>query len=151
MSNKNVITVFVIGLALLLAAFWVGLYVVRQEQPSKPVTATPIVSPQPNSNATAPGSSAVEAQVQGATQSSPDSKFIVQVYSYGTAEKANELAGELRKRIFKSAYVQTPTADDPLYRVRIGPFNDLEQARQVQSQLSGQGYKGVMILPWKQN
>jgi cell division protein FtsN len=70
--------------------------------------------------------------------------------SFGTAEKANELAAQLR-RTYPSAYVQNPTGSDTVYRVRIGPYDRKENAEQVANELASQGFKGVMIFPWKEN
>ena len=150
MSNKNVIAIFVVGLALLLGAFWAGLYVVRQDAP-KPAAAPAASQAAPAQTIPAQPTSAQQQPAQDASQTSPDAKFVVQVYSFGTGEKANELVAQLRKQRFFSAYAQGPTADDPLYRVRIGPFNDRDQAQQAANQLAGQGFKGVMIIPWKPN
>ena len=34
MSNKQVVAIFIIGIALLLAAFWAGLVIVKQDAPA---------------------------------------------------------------------------------------------------------------------
>jgi cell division septation protein DedD len=153
MNNKNVIAVFVIGLALLLAAFWAGLYVVRQDgaKPrggSAPQTTQPVGSalaaaePAPSETPTA----------LSADQTSGDTRFIVQMGGFGTAEKAKELESQLRRTsIYTSATVQNPTAGDTLYRVQIGPYSAREDAQQVADGLASKGYKGVMIKPWKPN
>ena len=77
--------------------------------------------------------------------------YVVQVgAAYGTAAQATQAVAELREK-YKSAYVQNPASDYPLYRVRIGPYNSREDAQQVANDLASQGRKGVMIFPWAQN
>jgi cell division septation protein DedD len=139
MSNKNVVAVFAAGLALLLAAFWAGLYVVRQEPP-KPAPAA--------AESAATRDASPPPQPEAPPQPSPDARYVVQVSSYGTADKANEFRAQLKKQYF-AAYTQGPTKDDPLYHVCIGPYTDYDQARQLLNQLASQGFKGVMIVPFK--
>jgi hypothetical protein len=146
MTNKQVVAIFIIGIALLLGAFWAGLHVVRQD------TA-------PNVNQSSAGNQTPQSQPPqavarppAATPASPpgssDARYVVQVgSSFGTPEKANELTAQLKKK-YASAYTQNPTAPDTLYRVRIGPYNSREDAQQVATELSSQGFKGVMIFPW---
>jgi cell division septation protein DedD len=154
MSNKQVIAIFIIGVGLLLGAFWAGLYVVKQDS-----TANANNSRVTNQNSQGvasgtqtstgkPASANANAQSQ---QASSDARYIVQVgASFGTAEKANELMTQLRHK-YPSAHTQGPTTSDPLYRVLIGPYNTREDAQQVATELAGQGFKGVMISPLKQN
>lgn len=81
-------------------------------------------------------------------QVSSERRYIVQVgSSFETAEKANELTTKLRIT-YPSAHTQSPSGDETLYRVRIGPYNSREEARQVANDLTGQGFAEVMILPW---
>ena len=83
-----------------------------------------------------------------AQQPSSEKRYIVQVESsFNTAVKANELTRKLRLT-YPNAYVQSPGGDETLYRVFVGPFNNREDARQVANELTGQGFAGVMILPW---
>ena len=125
---------------MLLAAFWAGLYVVRQSPP-KPAPAAPAVE-------TTAARAATATQPEVPVQPSPDARYVVQVSSYGTLEKANEFKAQLKKQYF-AAYTQNPTKEDPLYHVSIGPYADYEQAKQLMNQLVGQGFKGVMIVPFK--
>jgi cell division protein FtsN len=150
MSNKQVIAIFIIGVVLLLGAFWAGLYVVKQDstansnqnrsanQNSRAATG--------NQNATAASNGNVQS-----TQAGGETRYIVQVgSSFGTVEKANELTAQLRHK-YPSAHTQNPTGSDTLYRVRIGPYNSREDAQQVANELASQGFKGVMIFPWSGN
>lgn len=75
-------------------------------------------------------------------------RYIVQVgSSFETAEKANELAAELRLK-YPGAHTESTGDPGRVYRVRIGPYDSREDARQVANELTGQGFAGVMILPW---
>jgi len=152
MSNKQVIAIFIIGVGLLLGAFWAGLYVVKQD-----TAANANQSRAANQNAQNQNSQAARSTPPNLTtqppqpQPSSDTRYVVQVgASFGTAEKASELTAQLKKK-YASAYTQNPTGTDTLYRVRIGPYQSREDAQQVATELSGQGFKGVMILPWTGN
>jgi hypothetical protein len=150
MSNKQVIAIFIIGVGLLVGAFWAGLYVVKQDS-----TANANNSRVANQNVQGAASgtqagrpAAANANTQAAPASS-EARYIVQVgASFGTAEKATELMTQLRRK-YPSAHTQSPTTSDPLYRVLIGPYDSRENAQQVATELSGQGFKGVMISPFK--
>ena len=154
MSNKQVIAIFIIGVGLLLGAFWAGLYVVKQD-----TTGNANQALQANQNAQSassgnqtpaarPPSTNANNQPQQALR---DARYIVQVgSSFGTAEKANELTTQLRKK-YPSAHTQNPTGADTLYRVRIGPYNSREEAQQLANELTSQGFKGVMTFLWNQN
>lgn len=173
MSNKQVIAIFIIGVGLLLGAFWAGLYVVKQDSSGAAnqnhaanQNSRNAVSANQNSTGQAPGGQASGGQASGVQasggqapansntqppQASSDARYIVQVgSSFGTVEKANELTSQLRHK-YPSAHTQNPTGADTLYRVRIGPYNSREDAQQVQNELSNQGFKGVMIFPWTGN
>src|SRR5215475_15049759 len=123
MSNKNVLAVFIIGLALLLAAFWAGLYLVGKErQPAQPKP-TSTVTPLTGGSAEPVSTTASSSEAQRLPDAgSPDTRYIVQVSAYGTAEKANELVSRLKKQKYLAAYTQSPTESDPLYRVCIRSF-----------------------------
>ena len=154
MSNKQVIAIFIIGIGLLLGAFWAGLYVVKQD--SSPTTANQNRAANQNSRNTSSANQNSPDQASASTttpppQGSSDARYIVQVgSSFGTVEKANELTSQLRHK-YPSAHTQNPTGTDTLYRVRIGPYNSREDAQQVANELASQGFKGVMIFPWSGN
>ena len=153
MSNKHVIAIFVIGIGLLLGAFWAGLYVVKQDASANP-SQSQVTSQSAASNAgTAAAAKAVStnANTQPQPPSSSDTRYIVQVgASFGTVEKANELTAQLKKK-YLGAHTQNPSGGDTLYRVRIGPYDRRDDAQQVANELSSQGFKGVMIFPWTGN
>ena len=150
MSNKQVIAIFIIGVGLLLGAFWAGLYVVKQD------TAANANNPRPtnqNSQTGSSGNQSVSNKLASANTNtqqpaSSDARYIVQVgASFGTAEKANELTAQLRRK-YPSAHTRNPTPPETLFRVRIGPYNTREDAQLVATELASQGFKGVMIEPW---
>jgi cell division protein FtsN len=153
MSNKHVIAIFVIGIGLLLGAFWAGLYVVKQDASANP-SQSQVTSQSAASNpGTAAAAKAVPANANTQPQppSSSDTRYIVQVgASFGTVDKANELTAQLKKK-YLGAHTQNPTGGDTLYRVRIGPYDRRDDAQQVANELSSQGFKGVMIFPWTGN
>ncbi|HKP11058.1 MAG TPA: SPOR domain-containing protein [Blastocatellia bacterium] len=151
MSNKQVVAIFIIGMALLLAAFWAGLFIVKQDvpasanqsagtvpsqnavpaQPSKPVT---------NANLTTPA---------GQPAANENAQYIVLVGTFGTLEQAKQLESDMR-RDYIAAHVQMPSGgDNTLYRVVIGPYKK-HDAEQVAADLSNKR-KGIMIQPWAQN
>ena len=146
MSNKQVIAIFIIGVGLLLGAFWAGLYVVKQDSAANANQARAANQNSQNQNAQA-GKPAASSLTTQPPSSSSEARYIVQVgASFGTAEKANELTAQLRKK-YVSAHTQNPSGTDTLYRVRIGPYNSREDAQQVANELASQGFKGVMIFP----
>ena len=112
MSNKQVIAIFIIGVGLLLGAFWAGLYVVKQnadansnQAPAPARGAQPAAAAkQTSANANAPGAAA-----DGSTQ------YVVYIASFGTLEKAKQLEADLLKLNYRSAFVQMPTSQETLY------------------------------------
>ena len=155
MSNKQVIAIFIIGVGLLLGAFWAGLYVVKQDTAANANGARAANQNPQSSSSAVPSSASNPATANTNTQPSTvssDARYIVQVgASFGTAEKANELTAQLRKK-YPSAHTRNPTSSgDTLFRVRIGPYNSREDAQVVANELGSQGFKGVMIMPWTGN
>lgn len=83
-----------------------------------------------------------------AQQPTSERRYVVLLgASFETLEKANELSKKLRIS-YPGAHTQNPSADETFYRVRIGPYNSREEARQVANELTGEGFVGVTILPW---
>jgi cell division septation protein DedD len=140
MNNKQVIAIFVAGIALLLAVFLVGLLVVKQD------TAANVTADKGAQNRQQPSPANTQAPDQAA---GGDTRYVVHVAAFGTLAKANELKEELKHK-YLAAHVKEPTSQDPLYRVNIGPY-DKNDAEKVASDLSAQGRKGLMIMPWKPN
>lgn len=154
MSNKQVIAIFIIGVALLLGVFWAGLYVVKDSSGAANQNRTTNQNSRnaSSANQNSAGQASANTNTQQPPPSAPgDARYIVQVgSSFGTVEKANELTTQLRHK-YPSAHTQNPTGTDTLYRVRIGPYNNREDAQQVANELASQGFKGVMIFPWSGN
>jgi cell division septation protein DedD len=154
MSNKQVIAIFIIGVVLLLGAFWAGLYVVKQQDSTSNANQNRAANQNARNASSANQNSTSQASANTNTQPSQpssDARYIVQVgSSFGTVDKANELTSQLRHK-YPSAHTQNPTGTDTLYRVRIGPYNNREDAQQVANELASQGFKGVMIFPWSGN
>src|SRR5262249_34550984 len=137
----NVIAIFVIGLALLLGAFWAGLYAVKKG----PAATHPAANASDQAGpAAAPQ---IQAQPEALQQTSPNARLFVPGRGFCTAEKANELVAQLKKQRYLAAYLQEPTRDDRLYRVLIGTYNAKEDAQQVATELANQGFKGVQVVP----
>lgn len=153
MSNRQVTAIFIVGVALLLGAFWAGLKVVKQDSTRGVKQAS---APAANAQAGAspgspsPGSQPPASQAPSPQADSGEARYMVRVAAFGTAEQANQLALELRRK-YISAHTQTPSGEDTLFRVNIGPYNRREDAQQVASQLAGEGRKGVMIISGAQN
>jgi cell division septation protein DedD len=145
MSNKQVIAIFIIGVGLLLGAFWAGLYVVKQDTASTNTNqiGTSVKTAQASVKPTAANAN-VPAQA-----AETSSQYVVFVASFGTVEKAKQLEAELQKLNYRAAYVQMPSGQDTLFRVNIGPY-DKADAEKVATMLSNER-KGIMILPWKAN
>lgn len=147
------IAIFIIGVGLLLGAFWAGLYVVKQDSTANTNDSRPTNQNSQSAVSTSPSTARPAPAITNSQpqQSSPDARYIVQVgASFGTVEKANELTTQLRHK-YPSAHTQNPSGTDTLFRVRIGPYNSRDDAQQVANELASQGFKGVMIVPWTGN
>ena len=150
MSNKHVIVVFFIGVALLLGAFWAGLKVTKQDA-SAGGSANEVVqnTQDDRSGKTAQKSPPPPQLIEQA--GGAEGRYIVVVRQYATAEAASQFMNEFRRDPqHRSAYTQPPSSQNPFYRVNIGPYTTREQAEQTMNDLSAQGMKGVMVEPWTQ-
>src|SRR5258708_4872186 len=108
MSNKQVVAIFVIGIALLFAAFWIGLFIVK---PDLPASANSNATVAANQNAkgstvkaapnTPTSGSAATAGVSGFTTAPPaasdDTRYVVLIGTFGTLEQAKQLVTEMRR------------------------------------------------------
>jgi cell division septation protein DedD len=150
MSNKQVVAIFIIGIALLLAAFWAGLVIVKQDAPA---SANQSSSAGVNQNA-AGGQvgKAANASLTTRTVNQPatdeNAQYVVLIGTFGTLEQAKQLETDMR-RDYIATHVQMPSSGDTLYRVVIGPYKKRD-AEQVAADLSNKR-KGIMIQPWTQN
>jgi cell division septation protein DedD len=150
MSNKQVAAIFIIGIGLLLAAFWAGLFIVKQDAPASANQS----SAAPNQNAAngQMGKAAANANLttRSANQPTPaeNAQYVVLIGTFGTLEQAKQLEADMR-RDYIATHVQMPSGDNTLYRVVIGPYPKRD-AEQVAADLSNKR-KGIMIQPWTQN
>jgi cell division septation protein DedD len=143
MNNKQVVAIFIIGVALLLGAFWAGLYVVKQD--------TAPNANQPAANQNAPGNAAANqsAANQNAQTANDNERFIVSAWTVGTLDEAKKREGQLKDKGYRAAFVQQPTAANPLFQVVIGPYKRSD-AEKVAGELSNE-IKGIKIMPYKDN
>ena len=146
MTNKQVIAVFVAGVALLLAAFWAGLSVIKQDATSDASTANQNAKAGP-ANQSAGNAATPNTREQPAAESA---RYVVFVAAFGTLDKAKQLESDLRRK-YLAAHVKTPAGNqETLFRVNIGPY-DKQDADKVATELATEGRKGIMVLPWTQN
>jgi cell division septation protein DedD len=149
MSNKHVIVVFFIGVALLLGAFWAGLKVTKQDA-SAGGSANEVGQNAPDDRSAKTQQKTTPPQLTEQA-GAPEGRYIVVVRQYATAEAASQFMNEFRRDPqHRSAYTQPPNAQNPFYRVNIGPYTTREQAEQTMNDLAAQGMKGVMVEPWTQ-
>jgi cell division septation protein DedD len=155
LSNKQVIAIFVLGMAMLFVAFWAGLSVIKgsivsssnqtaQKNTSLPQQQKP-AEPQKQNDAAVPNPTPPPAQSANA-ETSEEKRYTVRVAAFGTQEAAEQLKTELRKKNYISAYVQMPGGQDSLYYVNVGPFVKREDAQQVANELSIEGKKVLGIF-----
>lgn len=141
MTNKQVIAIFVAGVALLLGAFWAGLSVIKQDASTA------------NQNAKAGSANQRAGGATSNTREQPGAegaRYVVFVAAFGTLEKARQLESDLRRK-YLAAHVKTPSGNqETLFRVNIGPY-DKQDADKVATELATEGRKGIMVLPWTQN
>ena len=153
MSNKQVIAIFFTGVLMLVVAFWVGLSIKRHSVASStPPAASKSGQPAASTSSNAQSRNAEPQSSSSSTaQDDQNARFIVHVATFGTAEQADQLTRELRRK-YLSADTQQPTqSGDTLYRVNIGPYKSRADAEQVARELQGEGRKGVMVLPQNPN
>lgn len=152
MSNKQVIAIFVLGIVMMLVAFWAGLSVMKGSIVSSSNQAAvknanttpppkPVEAPKPTEAALA------NPNVEAATPT----RYLVRVAAFGTQQKAEELKNELRNKKFISAHVQMPEGTETLYNVNLGPFERREEAQQVANELSIEGKKVLGIFQINKN
>src|SRR5215467_14289341 len=153
MSNKQVIAIFFTGVCLLVIAFWAGMTISRH---GRTVQSEPNVASK-GAGTGAPATAGGQDRAGGQSRPSPaaqddqNARFIVHVATFGTAEQADRLTRELRRK-YLSADTQQPTqSGDTLYRVNIGPYKSRADAEQVARELQGEGRKGIMVLPQSAN
>ena len=145
MTNKQVIAIFIAGVALLLGAFWGGLSVIKRDATTDASTANQ------NAKAASPNQRAAAATSNPREQPAAEvARYVVFVAAFGTLEKARQLESDLRRK-YLAAHVKTPNGNqETLFRVNIGPY-DKQDADKVATELASEGRKGIMVRPWTQN
>jgi cell division septation protein DedD len=157
-NNKSVVAIFIIGVALLLVAFWAGLNVIRDNRSASATQSARETAPQPGAQQgragaqSSPDSGQSRGQEStGANAATAPTRYLVLVAAFGTDTQANKLTMDLRRK-YPSAYTQQPPGgEDTLYRVYIGPYPKREDAETVANELASEGRKGVMIVPKTQS
>jgi rare lipoprotein A len=71
--------------------------------------------------------------------------FYIQVGAYGQADNARRAAQKLRDAGLAHVFTLSPTADQPLQRVRIGPIASVPEYDQLIARLSALGYPGARL------
>ena len=144
MGNKQVITIFFIGILMLVAAFWAGLTIIKGSvtggnKSAATVSKSTRAGESPSTQAAAGSVVAMNSSANG------DARYVVRVAAYGTQEEAQKIVDDLKGERYLSAHIRTPDAENALYRVFIGPFELRDAAQQVANELAAAGKKGLMI------
>jgi cell division septation protein DedD len=150
MSNKQVITIFVLGIVMMFVAFWAGLSVMKGSIVSSSNQATVKNTSTPPQKPAEASKQAEAAVASPQVETTPPTGYLVRVAAFGTQQKAEELKNELRKS-FLSAHVQMPEGTETLYNVNLGPFERREVAQQVANDLSMEGKKILGIFQVNKN
>ena len=151
MSNRQVVAIFIIGIVLLLAAFWAGLAIVKQDGPASANQSVAANQNAASGSVGKPSAASAGPPTRPASQPPADenAQYVVLIGTFGTLEQAKQLESDMR-RDYIATHVQMPSSGgDALYRVVIGPYKKRD-AEQVASDLSNKR-KGIMIQPWSQN
>ena len=77
--------------------------------------------------------------------SSTTGMWAVQVGAYSTADRANNVAADLRKQGFAAFLSQLQTGSGQLHRVRVGPQKDREAAEAMAARLQKAGHDGKVL------
>jgi DedD protein len=99
----------------------------------------------------APGTSASGTQTQPSQTGNPpdpmaalpSSSYFVQVAAVTKEEDAESLVDALKKKQYP-AFVATNSANEKLFRVQVGPFNDVKEAEATRSRLINDGYNPIL-------
>jgi DedD protein len=105
-------------------------------------------TPASSSAGTAPssGSSAQEAQNSSPPDpmaAIPGTGYFVQVAAVSKQEDAGALVDALKKKQYP-AFVAANSSTDKLFRVQVGPFNDIKEAESMRTRLVNDGYNPIL-------
>jgi DedD protein len=102
------------------------------EAAAKPTLPVPSASPSSPAAAPAPGTNA----------DAP--AWAVQLGAFSNRSKAEQLVAELRKRRYAAFLLEYRAGGKVLYRVRVGPEQDRERAREIAARLAKDGFEPVV-------
>ena len=142
-SNKQVVFIFIVGIFMMLVAFWAGLSVIKNSIASTP-SQTEGKTPPPRQAANLLNNSvnppaAAEAEGEAPTA---ETRYVIHVAACGTSAEAEKYELELKRAGYLSAYVKQ--AGDGLYHVDIGIYKERQDAQRAANELSLH-YKQTMI------
>ena len=75
--------------------------------------------------------------------SRPAALTFVQVAAVSKQEDADALVDALKKKQYP-AFVAAPVTTDKLFRVQVGPFQDVKDAEAMRTRLIGDGYSPIV-------
>ena len=102
---------------------------------AKPETSAPPASANPEQ--TPPADAA------DSTTTLPTGGYFVQVAAVSKQEDADSLVDALKKKEYP-AFVAAQSTSDKLFRVQIGPFQDIKDAEAMRTRLIGDGYSPIV-------
>jgi len=91
---------------------------------------------------TSPAAAAM-ANVPDPTTTLPTAGYLVQVAAVSKQEDADALVDALKKKQYP-AFVAAQAGADKLYRVQVGPFQDVKDAEAMRTKLIGDGYNPIL-------
>jgi DedD protein len=102
----------------------------------------------PGATTVAPGTSPTTTATQSANQPDamaalPTTGYFVQVAAVSKQDDAEALVDALKKKTYP-AFVATNTSTDKLFRVQVGPFNDIKDAEAMRGRLINDGYSPIL-------
>jgi len=83
------------------------------------------------------------ASTPDSTTTLPTGGYFVQVAAVSKQEDADSLVDALKKKEYP-AFVAAQSTSDKLFRVQIGPFQDIKDAEAMRTRLIGDGYSPIV-------
>ncbi|MBC7512906.1 MAG: SPOR domain-containing protein [Herminiimonas sp.] len=81
------------------------------------------------------------------TAENKQTRFILQVAAFASADKVQELRGKLKSAGIASYTQKVATTDGERIRIRVGPFGTRQEAERMQAKLSTLGLAGKLLPP----
>jgi DedD protein len=105
---------------------------------------TPAADPKPDTAAAPASTTPVQTPAASDTSASlPTAGYFVQVAAVSKQEDAESLVDALKKKQYP-AFVAAQTAADKLFRVQVGPFQEIKDAEAMRAKLIGDGYSPIL-------